>query len=361
MLAALGALPGLALGAALPFLIAWGFGAVLPLPLAPALHPGELALALLYGLLTAAAFALWPLGRAHDVPVSRAVPRRGRAAISAGRAGPTSWRPCWSAARWRSLAVELAYDQRIAAIFVAAAAAVFVLLRLVAALLMVAARRAAAPALAGRPAGHRQHPPAGRADAERRAVARPGPRAARHRDRDRRQPAPAVHGGAARPGAVVLFRRHPVRRGRAASTPSSARARRGATLDRVPMLRGRIVAANGVPAERLKPSPDAAWALQSDRGITYARRRPGRLARGRGPMVGAGLPGPAAGLVREAHRRRTRPQARRPGHRQRARPQHHRDHRQSAHASTGRASASISSWCSRPTPSAARLIPTSPP
>ena len=33
------------------------------------LHAGELALALLYGLLTALAFALWPLGRAHDVPV----------------------------------------------------------------------------------------------------------------------------------------------------------------------------------------------------------------------------------------------------------------------------------------------------
>jgi putative ABC transport system permease protein len=39
VLAALGALPGLAVGAALPFLIAWGFGAVLPLPIAPAVHP----------------------------------------------------------------------------------------------------------------------------------------------------------------------------------------------------------------------------------------------------------------------------------------------------------------------------------
>ncbi len=45
------------------------FGAILPLPIEPALHAGELALALLYGLLTALAFALWPLGRAHDVPV----------------------------------------------------------------------------------------------------------------------------------------------------------------------------------------------------------------------------------------------------------------------------------------------------
>jgi putative ABC transport system permease protein len=47
-----------------------------------------------------------------------------------------------------------------------------------------------------------------------------------------------------------------------------------ATLDRVPMLRGRIVAVNGVPAESLKPPPDVAWALQSDRGISYADRIP---------------------------------------------------------------------------------------
>ena len=42
----------------------------LPLPIAPAIYPGELALAGGYGLLTALAFAIWPLGRAHDVPVS---------------------------------------------------------------------------------------------------------------------------------------------------------------------------------------------------------------------------------------------------------------------------------------------------
>ena len=54
----------------LPFAIAAAFGAIIPLPIAPALQPAELALAFVYGLLTALAFALWPLGRAHDVPVS---------------------------------------------------------------------------------------------------------------------------------------------------------------------------------------------------------------------------------------------------------------------------------------------------
>src|SRR5258706_8589215 len=52
-----------------------------------------------------------------------------------------------------------------------------------------------------------------------------------------------------------------------------ARVRRAA-LERVPMLRGRIVAANGVPAEDLRPPPDATWALQSDRGITYGDKIP---------------------------------------------------------------------------------------
>jgi putative ABC transport system permease protein len=47
-----------------------------------------------------------------------------------------------------------------------------------------------------------------------------------------------------------------------------------ATLERVPMLRGRIVAARGVMAEDLKPRPDVAWVLQSDRGFTYTDQVP---------------------------------------------------------------------------------------
>ena len=47
-----------------------GFGAIIPLPVEPSLHPAVLALSIGYGLLTALAFALWPLGRAHDISVS---------------------------------------------------------------------------------------------------------------------------------------------------------------------------------------------------------------------------------------------------------------------------------------------------
>jgi putative ABC transport system permease protein len=271
-LAGLGALPGLALAAALPYLIVWGFGTVLPLPLVPAVHPGELALALAYGLITAVAFALWPLGRARDVPVSMLF----RDEI----AEQTRWpRRAYTVAivlvalAAAALAVALAHDRRTAAIFVAAAAAVLVTLRLVAAALMRIARRL----------------PHARSTALRLAIAnvhRPGAlttsvvlslglglallvtvveidgnlRAQFMAALPERAPSfffldiPAAE--AVRFDAAIH-----------ADAPS-------ATLERVPMLRGRIVAANGVPVEALKPTQAAAWVLQSDRGITYADEVP---------------------------------------------------------------------------------------
>ena len=45
-------------------------------------------------------------------------------------------------------------------------------------------------------------------------------------------------------------------------------------LRRVPMLRGRITAMNGVPADRLKPKGDQGWILQGDRGITWSTSVP---------------------------------------------------------------------------------------
>jgi putative ABC transport system permease protein len=46
------------------------------------------------------------------------------------------------------------------------------------------------------------------------------------------------------------------------------------TTEDVPMLRGRIISARGVKVEDLKPSPDAEWVLQSDRGLTYTSEQP---------------------------------------------------------------------------------------
>ena len=71
LLGGIGVAIGLVVGAGLPFVIAALFGPLLPDPAGTRrFTPDELGLAALYGLLTALAFALWPLGRAHDVPVS---------------------------------------------------------------------------------------------------------------------------------------------------------------------------------------------------------------------------------------------------------------------------------------------------
>src|SRR5215468_6207682 len=112
LLAGIGSVIGLAAGAVLPFVVVGLFGKLLPLPVVPAVHAGELALSFVYGLLTALAFGLWPLGRVHDVPVAALF----REAVIAE----------WHRPRWRTLAlmamvlamliavvIGLAYDKRI--------------------------------------------------------------------------------------------------------------------------------------------------------------------------------------------------------------------------------------------------------
>ncbi len=125
MVALFAALLGAALGAALPFAIVSVFGAIIPLPVAPALHPGVLALAIAYGLLTALAFALWPLSRARDIPVARLF----RDQIAAERSRPRFRYIAATAAivaLLAALAVMTTYDRRVAVFFVVAAAVVFV-------------------------------------------------------------------------------------------------------------------------------------------------------------------------------------------------------------------------------------------
>jgi putative ABC transport system permease protein len=64
------------------------------------------------------------------------------------------------------------------------------------------------------------------------------------------------------------------------------------TVEDVPMLRGRIVAARGVKAEELNPSTDAEWVLQSDRGLTYTGEIPKGSKIVEGEWWGADYAGP---------------------------------------------------------------------
>ena len=45
-------------------------------------------------------------------------------------------------------------------------------------------------------------------------------------------------------------------------------------VNNAPMLRGRMVSVKGVPAEKVEASPDSAWALRGDRGLTYSETLP---------------------------------------------------------------------------------------
>ena len=130
LLAALGGIIGLALGAALPYAVA------LALRRDPAAADRcrrcirrRSRWRCVYGLLTALAFALWPLGRAHDVPVGALfrdkvapLPQLAAAALHRDDRG------C-DVAALAALAVLLAYDRRVATIYVAPPRRVFVVLR----------------------------------------------------------------------------------------------------------------------------------------------------------------------------------------------------------------------------------------
>ncbi|MDO8533266.1 MAG: FtsX-like permease family protein [Xanthobacteraceae bacterium] len=272
LIALLGIAVGLLIGLSLPFLIAWGFGKLIPIPLVAAVHVDVLALALAYGLLVALAFALWPLGRAHDVPVSalfrdmvepdQRLPRRRYMALAV-----------LAVALLAALAIGTAEIRRIAFIYVALAAAVFIVLRLLASGLMAAARRLPRP----------------RSTTLRLALAnvhRPGALT----------PTVVLSLGLGLSLLVALALIEGNLHRQLTSTlpeqaPSfffldipSAEAGRftafiaerapGARLVEVPMLRGRIVQLKGIAAEQVKPDPDAAWVLQSDRGITFADEIP---------------------------------------------------------------------------------------
>jgi putative ABC transport system permease protein len=48
----------------------------------------------------------------------------------------------------------------------------------------------------------------------------------------------------------------------------------GAKISEVPMMRGRFVTLAGVPAEKVRARDDVAWALEGDRGVTFAAEPP---------------------------------------------------------------------------------------
>ncbi|POF32674.1 ABC transporter permease [Roseibium marinum] len=273
ILALIGIGIGIFIGALLPFAAAAALSGVLPIQLAASIYPAELGLGLVYGLLTALAFALWPLGRAHDVPPTALF----RDIVTGG---PKLPRKRYLAATLvtvialAAIAIVLSHDQRMAGIYIAATAGAFVLLVAVARLIMFAARRL----------------PHVRSTELRLAIAnihRPGALtpsvvlslglglsllvALALIDGNLRRELTATIADQAPSFFFVDIQSHE----RDAFEALLQKEAPDAALQSVPMLRGRIINLNGVPADEFTPARDGSgWVLRGDRGITYQAEIP---------------------------------------------------------------------------------------
>ncbi|MEM0907395.1 MAG: FtsX-like permease family protein [Pseudomonadota bacterium] len=266
LLAGIGIVFGLLLGAALPPLAGLFLADLLPVSALFSLFPGALALAALYGLMIAIAFAIWPLGTAHAVRPT---------ALFRDDTGAPNVRARWpfiiatgiAIALLAALTIFASHDRFLAAIYVLGAGAVFVLLRLVAQLVVIIARAL----------------PRSRSTVVRLAVGNI------HR-RGALTPTVTLSLGLSLTLLVTLslvdgnlrstlLSRLPAEapsfffvdiqdHERPAFLAKLAEAAPDATVRSQPMLRGRIVALKGTPSDEW-PDTEAAWVLRGDRGITY--------------------------------------------------------------------------------------------
>jgi putative ABC transport system permease protein len=271
-LCAAGIAAGVAVGAALPAAALTLYGDALPVPAEIGLYPRPLLLAAAYGLLTAGAFALWPVARAARIPGAALF----RDATVPQDARPQPWVLLTNgliAAALILLLVATSPDRRFALWFCTAAVATLLLFRAGGALLITASRHVPSP---------------------RQAWARLG-LANLHRPGNATPLMLVSVGlGLSTLAAVALIEGN-IRREMLQSMPANAPSFffvdiQGNQLDRfrgilagqpgagevqaVPSLRARIVSVNGVPADQVKTTPDTAWALRGDRGITYAATLP---------------------------------------------------------------------------------------
>ncbi|MDE0148163.1 MAG: ABC transporter permease [Rhodospirillaceae bacterium] len=277
VLALAGIALGLVAGAILPAALAGLVESVFPVTLRLGLYPAPLAVAALFGLLTALAFSLWSLARAREVPPAMLF----RQTVAAVEGRPKTVYIAATGllvAALAGLALLTAADPVIATIFIGGCAGAFLLFRGLAWLVARGAARLSDPAR-----GVRRGPNLRLALAN---IHRPGAPTAsvilslglgatvlvaialiqgNLMDQVRRQ----------MPDRAPAFFFIDILPHQAARFDAAVDGSGGATrTTRMPMVRARIVKLNGVPAAEAAVHPDARWATRSERGLTYAAAMP---------------------------------------------------------------------------------------
>jgi len=272
-MAAVGVALGLVAGALLPPVVGALARAALPVPVEAGVYPLPLLLAAAYGLLTALVFALLPLAATRDVPAAALLRERGRG-LAEGRRRPLDLLAVVAlAALLAALAVGASADRPLAAAFVGGAAVALLLFRVAGsgfALLLRRLRHARSPvlrlALSGlvRPGASTAAVVTAFGIGLTVLAAVAGVQANLREEIGETLPedAPAFFFVDIPPDQIGPFR------ALAEGTPGVHK------VDSVPSLRGRITAIDGVPVAEVVVDPSVRWAVDGDRGVTYAALPP---------------------------------------------------------------------------------------
>ena len=271
-LAVLGTVIGLVAGFGLTALAARALSGVLPVP--PVLVPywQPLGLAALYGLLTALAFSLWPLGRAREIPGAALF----RDSFDPARARPRWWLVALNGAAVLALVglVVLTAEQPIFALwFCVGAGLALGMFRLGATGLMALVRRL--------PRLRRPSWRLGLANLHRPGAPTPIMVVALGIGLTTLTAIAQIQGNLTNaissemPGTAPNFFFIDIQPAQVPAFDALVRGNPAVTeMRRVPSLRARIVSVKGVPSDQVRVTPETAWALNGDRGLTYTGPMP---------------------------------------------------------------------------------------
>ncbi len=271
-LAGLGIAIGLAAGFGLTMVGAWALADALPIPPRMGVYPVPLALAAVYGLLTALAFALWPLGRAMEIP---------GAALFRDALQPSGARP-----RIALVGATIAAGLALAALIIATAENRFFAIAFVGGALgtLLVFRIGAFALMRGARAFRGVRRPAlrlGLANLHRPGAPTPLILVSLGIGLTTLSAVAMIEGNLRRqiaeqlPDAAPNFYFIDIQSDQARDFDRVAAAQPTVSeIKRVPSLRARIVAVNGVPADQVRTTPETAWALRGDRGLTYSATPP---------------------------------------------------------------------------------------